>query len=59
MPWTTTPLDVGIDHVSMHLRHGPPGAHSRCASRDTRGGRDEVGPTKPAAGRSHARIRLG
>ena len=25
MPWAVAPLDVGIDHVSMHLRHGPPG----------------------------------
>jgi hypothetical protein len=25
MPWAVTPLDVGIDHLSMHLRHGPTG----------------------------------
>jgi hypothetical protein len=25
MPWAVTPLDVGIDHVTMRLRHGPPG----------------------------------
>jgi hypothetical protein len=25
MPWEVAPLDVGIDHVSMTLRHGPHG----------------------------------
>jgi hypothetical protein len=25
MPWAVTPLDVGIDHVSVHVRHGPSG----------------------------------
>jgi hypothetical protein len=25
MPWALAPLDVGIDHVSMYLRHGPQG----------------------------------
>jgi hypothetical protein len=24
-PWALTPVGVGIDHVSMSLRHGPPG----------------------------------
>jgi hypothetical protein len=25
-PWALAPVDVGIDHVSMSLRHGPTGA---------------------------------
>jgi hypothetical protein len=25
-PWAPAPVDVGVDHVSMSLRHGPTGA---------------------------------